>query len=100
MLVSELDVDDVVSWLRGAVGDLTGAVLLVLCVDVYLTGPLDGQAQAAIAWMEGKRVQESEVSRLCIRVQSKAASLLSQIYSYHIEGPCLSAGIFKDSQKD
>lgn len=49
MLVSELDVDDVISRFSGAVGDLTGAVLLVLSVDVHFTGPLNGQAQAAIA---------------------------------------------------
>lgn len=52
MLVGELDVDDVISWLSGAVGDLTGAVLLVLSVDVHFTWPLNGQAQAAIACME------------------------------------------------
>lgn len=49
MLVSELDVDDVISWFSGAVGDLTGAVLLVLSVDVHFTGPLNGQAQTTIA---------------------------------------------------
>lgn len=49
MLVSKLDVDDVISWLRGAVGDLTGAVLLVLSVNVHFTGAFNGQAQATIA---------------------------------------------------
>lgn len=52
MLVSELDVDDVISWFSGAVGDLTGAVLLILSVDVHFTGSLNGQAQATIACME------------------------------------------------
>ncbi len=49
MLVSKLDVDDVISWFSGAVGHLTGSILLVLSVDVHLTGPLDRQAQATIA---------------------------------------------------
>lgn len=50
MLVSKLDVDDVVSWFSGAVGDLAGAVLLVLCVDVHFTGTFDGQAQATVTY--------------------------------------------------
>lgn len=49
VLVGELDVDDVISWLGGAVCDLAGAVLLVLCVDVHFAGTFDGQAQAAVA---------------------------------------------------
>lgn len=49
MLVSKLDVDDVVSWFSGAVGDLAGAVLQVLCVDVHFAGTLNGQTQATIA---------------------------------------------------
>lgn len=48
MLVGKLDVDDVVPWFRGAVCDLAGAVLLVLCVDVHLAGTFDGQAQATV----------------------------------------------------
>lgn len=48
VLVSKLDVDDVVSWFGGAVGDLAGAVLLVLCVDVHFTGTFDGQTQATV----------------------------------------------------
>lgn len=52
MLVSKLDVDDVISRFSGAVSDLTGSVLLVLSVDVYFTGTLNGQAQATIACME------------------------------------------------
>lgn len=38
MLISELDVDDVIAGFGGAVGDLTGAVLLVFSVDVHFTG--------------------------------------------------------------
>lgn len=49
VLVSELDVDDVISWFSGAVCDLAGAVLLVLSVDVHFAGALDGQTQAAVA---------------------------------------------------
>lgn len=52
MLVGKLYVNDVISWLSGAVGDLTGAVLLVLSVDVHFTGSLNGQAQATIACKE------------------------------------------------
>lgn len=52
MLVSELNVDDVIARFSGAVGDLTGAILLVLSVDVHFTGSLNGQAQTAIACME------------------------------------------------
>lgn len=50
VLVSELDVDDVVSGLCGAVGDPARAILQVLCVDVHLAGALDGQAKSAVAW--------------------------------------------------
>lgn len=50
MLVSKLDVDDVISWLGGAVCDLARAVLLVLCVDVHFAGTFDGQAQAAVTY--------------------------------------------------
>ena len=49
VLVSELDVDDIVSRLRGAVGDPACAILQVLCVDVHLAGTLDGQAEPTIA---------------------------------------------------
>ena len=49
MLVCELDVDDVVPRLGGAVGHLAGPVLLVLRVDVHLTGALDGQTQTPVA---------------------------------------------------
>lgn len=49
MLVSKLDVNDVISWFGGTVGDLTGAVLLVLSVNVHFTGAFNGQAQATIA---------------------------------------------------
>lgn len=52
MLVGKLDVDDVISGFSGAVGNLTGAVLLVLCVDVHFTGPFNGEAQAAITYMD------------------------------------------------
>ena len=52
MLVCELDVDDVIARLGGAIGDLTGAVLLVLGVDIHFAGSLNGQAQATIAWMQ------------------------------------------------
>lgn len=49
MLVSKFDVDDVVSWFSGAVGDLAGAVLLVLRVYVHLAGSFDGEAEAAVS---------------------------------------------------
>lgn len=49
MLVGKLDVDDVISRFGGAVCDLARAVLLVLGVDVHLTGAFDGQAQATVA---------------------------------------------------
>lgn len=52
MLVSKLDVDDVISWFGGAVGDLAGSVFLVLSVDVHFAWSLNGQAQATIACME------------------------------------------------
>ena len=58
MLVSKLDVDDVVAWLSGAVGDLTGAVLHVLAVNVHFTGALDGQAQSTITWRQEDRERE------------------------------------------
>lgn len=50
MLVSELDVDNVISRFSGAVGDFTGTVLLILSVDVHFTGSLNRQAQTAITW--------------------------------------------------
>lgn len=50
VLVSKLDVDDVISWLGGAVCDLARAVLLVLCVDVHFAGTFDGQAQATVTY--------------------------------------------------
>lgn len=49
MLVSKLDVDDVISWFSGAVGDLAGTILLVLSVNVHFTGSLNGKAQATVA---------------------------------------------------
>ena len=49
MLVSKLDVDDIVARLRGAVRDPACAILQVLCVDVYFAGTLDGQAEPPIA---------------------------------------------------
>lgn len=55
VLISELDVDDVISWFGGAVGDLTGAVLLVFSVDVHFARPLNRQAQATIACAEDKK---------------------------------------------
>lgn len=56
MLISKLDVDDVTSWFCGAVGDLTGAVLLVLGVNVHFTGAFDGQAEATIACRKDTKV--------------------------------------------
>ena len=50
MLVSKLDVHDVVSRLRGFVGNAAGSVLVVMALNVCLAGALDGQAQPAIAW--------------------------------------------------
>lgn len=55
MLVSELDVNDVISWFRGAVGDLTGAVYLVLGVNVHFTGAFNRQAQATIACRKDRK---------------------------------------------
>jgi hypothetical protein len=52
VLVGELDVDDVVSWFSRAVGYLTGTILLVLGVNVHLTGALDGQTQTPIAYTQ------------------------------------------------
>lgn len=49
VLVSKLDVDDIVARLCGAVGDPACAILQVLCVDVYFAGTLDGQAEPPIA---------------------------------------------------
>lgn len=51
MFVSKLDVDDVVARLGGAVGDLAGAILHVLTVNVHLAGALNGQAQPAVTWV-------------------------------------------------
>lgn len=48
MLVSEFDVDDVIARFSGAVGDLAGAVLLVLRVDVHFTGSFNGQTQTTV----------------------------------------------------
>lgn len=53
VLVGELDVDDVVARLRGAVGDPARAILQVLCVDVHLAGTLDGQAEPTVACITG-----------------------------------------------
>ena len=53
MLVGELDVDDVVPGLRGAVGHLAGPVLHVVTVDVHLTGALDRQPQAPVTLATG-----------------------------------------------
>ena len=49
MLVSKLDVDDVIPGFSGAVRDLAGAVFLVFSVDVYFTGTLDRQAQSTVS---------------------------------------------------
>lgn len=49
VLVGEFNVDDVISWFGGAVGDLAGAVLLVLSVNVHFAGSLDGQAQTTVS---------------------------------------------------
>lgn len=49
MLVCKLDVDDVIARFSGTVGDLAGAVFLILSVNVYFAGSLNGQAQATIA---------------------------------------------------
>ena len=67
VLVGELDVDDVVSRLRGAVGHLAGAVLHVVTVDVHLTGALDGQAQAPVtlATGDGTRLKRSWYEVYC-----------------------------------
>lgn len=48
MLVGELDVDDVISWFGGTVGDSAGAVVHVLTVDVHFAGTLDGQTQTTV----------------------------------------------------
>lgn len=48
VLVSKLDVDDVVPRLGGAIGDLTCSVLNVFTVDVHLTGTLDGETQTSV----------------------------------------------------
>lgn len=48
MLVSKLNVDDVISWLSRAIGDLAGTILQILCVDVHFTGTLNGQTETAI----------------------------------------------------
>lgn len=50
MLVSKFNVDDVISWLGGAIGDFAGSVLQVLCVDVHFTRTLDGQTEATITY--------------------------------------------------
>lgn len=55
MLVSKLDVDDVIARFSGAVGHLTGAILLVFSVDVHFTGSFNGQTQATIAWRKRQR---------------------------------------------
>lgn len=52
MLVSELDVDDVIARFSGAIGDLTCTILLVLSVDVHFTGSLNRQTQTTIACVE------------------------------------------------
>lgn len=63
MFVGKLDVDDVVAGLSGAVGDLAGAVLHILTVDVHLAGTLDGQAQPTVAWAAMRTC--SELSHCC-----------------------------------
>lgn len=80
MLISKLDVDDVTSWLGGAVGDLTGAVLLVLRVDVHLAGAFDGQAQAAVAWTHVK-VRDAREQPLPLLVSEVPASRVSMMNS-------------------
>lgn len=57
MLVSKFDVDDVISWFCGAVGDLAGAVLLILGVDVHFAGALNGKAQATVSWQQQVDIQ-------------------------------------------
>ena len=52
MLVSKLDVDDVVAWLGGLVGDAARAVLVIMALNVSLAGALDGQGHAAVAWAQ------------------------------------------------
>ena len=59
VLVSKLDVDDVVPRLRRAVGDLAGAVLYVLTVDVHFTGALDGQTQAPVTLATGENINRA-----------------------------------------
>ncbi len=48
MLVSKLDVDDVISWFSWTVGDFTRPILHVFTVNVHFTGTLDGQTQTSI----------------------------------------------------
>lgn len=48
VLVSKLNVDDVVSRFGWTVGDFTRAVVHVLTVNVHFTGTFDGQTQTSI----------------------------------------------------
>lgn len=49
MLVSKFDVDDVISWFGGAVGDFAGAIFLILGVDIHFARSLNGEAQATVS---------------------------------------------------
>ena len=53
MLVSKLDVDDVVARLCRAVGHLACSILHILTVDIHLAGALDGQTETPVA-LEGQ----------------------------------------------
>lgn len=54
MLVSKFDVDDVISWFGGEVGDLARPIFLVLGVDVHFTGAFDRQAESSITLTRAK----------------------------------------------
>jgi len=49
MIVGELDVDDIVSWLRGRVAHLARAVWLFTALNVGLAWTLNRKTQATVA---------------------------------------------------
>lgn len=48
VLISKLDVDNVVSWFSGTVSNFTRAVLHIFTVYVHFTGSLNGQPETTV----------------------------------------------------
>lgn len=67
VLVSKLDVGDVISWFSGTVGNFTRSVFHILTVYVHFTRTLNGQTEAPVTW--GTIQTHFRISRIFYSIQ-------------------------------